>query len=296
VAAHTYRDMPFVMAPLIWSRMSGPFRKAEHLSERAHGDGVTVGYDSPEAFEEVIWRTFWPEHYGSDGIALWQATDRHAEGEAFLARNMRKIIVLRCGVEAANGRYLSKNNANIARLPLLAQMFPDACIVVPVRAPLEHAASLLRQHLNFLTQHEEAPFVRRYMEDVGHLEFGALHRPIAFPGFREMSQGLDPREIDYWLAYWIAAFEHIAALDIGLHLVSHQGLCQGGPAALARLCATLGLEPGAHLDAMAGEFRSVPPRARDLAADQRLRERAEALHARLLARSGAADDQPTRPA
>jgi sulfotransferase family protein len=294
VAAHTYRDMPFVMAPLIWSWMSGPFRKAERLGERAHGDGVTVGYNSPEAFEEAIWRTFWPEHYSDAGITLWRATDRNPEGEAFLARNMRKIILLRCGADAGNGRYVSKNNANIARLPLLAQMFPDARIVVPIRAPLEHAASLRRQHLNFLAQHADAPFVRRYMEDIGHLEFGALHRPIAFPGFHELSQGLDPREIDYWLAYWIAAFEHIATLEPNLCLVSHEGLREAGPAALARLCERLGLEPGGHLDAMAAEFRPAGTGSDDLGADPGLRERAAALHAQILGRLAVVGDEASK--
>ncbi len=293
VAAHTYRDMPFVMAPLIWSRMSGPFRSADRVGERAHGDGVTVGYDSPEAFEEVIWRTFWPQHYGADSIALWRATDRDPEGEAFLARNMRKIIALRCGAQASSGRYVSKNNANIARLPLLAQAFPDARIVVPVRDPLEHAASLRRQHLNFLTQHADAPFVRRYMQDIGHFEFGALHRPIAFPGFREMAEGLDPGGIDYWLVYWIAAFEHIASTDVNLRIVSHEGLGEGGPDAVAQLCDWIGLEPGAHLEAMAAEFRPVVARASDLGEDQGLRRRAEALRDRLLGRLGSVQDKTT---
>jgi hypothetical protein len=93
VAAHTYRDMPFVMAPLIRSRMSAPFHKSETVGERALGDGVTVGYDSPEAFEEVTWRTFWHEHHGDDAIGLWRAGDRNREGEAFLSGNMRKEAV-----------------------------------------------------------------------------------------------------------------------------------------------------------------------------------------------------------
>jgi len=57
LATHLYRDMPFVMAPLLWSRLSGRFRKQAVLQERAHGDGIAIGYDSPEAFEEVIWRS-----------------------------------------------------------------------------------------------------------------------------------------------------------------------------------------------------------------------------------------------
>jgi hypothetical protein len=285
LAAHTYRDMPFVMAPLIWSRLSGSFRKSAALRERAHGDGVTVGYDSPEAFEEVVWKTFWPAHYRADRIGLWQATDRNPEGEAFLARHMRKIVALRCGADAARGRYISKNNANIARLPLIAQVFPDARIVVPVRAPLEHAASLLRQHLNFLDQHGRDPFVQRYMADIGHLEFGALHRPIGFPGFAERARSLDPRDINYWLAYWIAGFDHVAAADSAVTFVSHEGLAASGAAGVARLCAAIDIEPGAHLDAMAAAFREVPPQAREIAADTALAAEAEALHGRLLAGS-----------
>src|SRR5262245_57481160 len=38
----TYRDMPFIMAPLLWDKLSGSFRKAGDKVERAHGDGMTV--------------------------------------------------------------------------------------------------------------------------------------------------------------------------------------------------------------------------------------------------------------
>ena len=48
LASHLYRDMPFVMAPVLWSRLSHGFRKQAELHERAHGDGMQVGYDSPE--------------------------------------------------------------------------------------------------------------------------------------------------------------------------------------------------------------------------------------------------------
>jgi hypothetical protein len=103
-----------------------------------------------------------------------------------------------------------------------------------------------------------------------------------------MSEGLDPRGIDYWLAYWIAAFEHIASLDTTLCLVPHERLCEHGPAEVARLCAWIGVESGADLDAMATEFRAIPPRAGELAADQHLLDHAEAVHAELLDRSRAA--------
>ena len=33
----TYRDMPFILAPLLWDKISGPLRKAGEKVERAHG-------------------------------------------------------------------------------------------------------------------------------------------------------------------------------------------------------------------------------------------------------------------
>lgn len=281
LATHLYRDMPFLMAPLLWSRLSKSFRKGGQMAERAHGDGIQVGYDSPEAFEEVIWKAFWPAHYRADGIALWDAADRNAEAEDFLRRHMAKIIALRCGNGLPGARYISKNNGNVARIPLLRAVFPEAAIVVPVRAPLDHAASLKRQHENFLRQHAEDPFVQRYMADIGHFEFGALHRPILFPRFAELAEGLGPTDLDYWLGYWIAAFEHLRGLDAGIVFVSHERQRADGRAEMADLCDRIGLDPGAHLDAVAAEFRPAAdkPIAHDLPADRL--DRAQALYTSL---------------
>ena len=88
MATHLYRDMPFVMAPILWSTISKGFRKPAKMAERAHKDGLQVGYDSPEAFEEILWRTFWPGKYASGQIGLWTESDRDEEGEAFLFRKL----------------------------------------------------------------------------------------------------------------------------------------------------------------------------------------------------------------
>ena len=56
-ASLSYQDMPFVLAPNLWSKLS--FSKQDiELLERAHGDGIKVSIESPEAFEEVFWMTF----------------------------------------------------------------------------------------------------------------------------------------------------------------------------------------------------------------------------------------------
>ncbi len=274
--------MPFVMAPLLWSRLSGRFRKRAVLQERAHGDGIAIGYDSPEAFEEVIWRAFWPGHFKEDGIALWSANNAKAEAQAFMRRHFQKIVALRCQRGAGPGRYISKNNANIARLDLIPEMFPDATVIVPIRSPLAQAASLRRQHANFLQLHAEDAFTLRYMGDIGHYEFGALHRPIQFEGFAPLVEGLKVTDLDYWFAYWIAAFEHIAARRDRVHLIEYEDLCRRGRAAAADLCYLLDME-GSWAPEIGAHFRPAPPTKPELEAYRSpLRDRAEALHRELI--------------
>ncbi len=49
----SYADMPFVLAPNLWSKISLNKKNLE-LKERAHGDAIKVSTYSPEAFEEVF--------------------------------------------------------------------------------------------------------------------------------------------------------------------------------------------------------------------------------------------------
>ena len=283
LASHTYRDMPFVMAPVLWSKLSGRFQKGSAMKERAHGDGIEVGFDSPEAFEEILWRAFWPDKFSDTGIALWTEADRDSEAEAFFRKHMAKIVSLRCPA-GVGGRYISKNNANIARLDLIPAMFPDASILVPVRAPMAHAASLLRQHINFLEQHKTDAFTKRYMHDIGHLEFGDLHRPIQFPGLAARQAGMSADTLDYWLAYWIAAFEYVKARRDRLVIVSHEAVCNHGPETTDRLFAALGIEADDRKAGVAGFFKPEAARERTYPDhDAALREEAEGLYAELSA-------------
>src|SRR5262245_24884616 len=82
-ATHTYRCMPFVLCPILWESVSRGFRRVGEKRERVHGDGMSVSYDSPEAFEEVLWKAFWPQKYRADRIDLWSGNDRQAEFEDF---------------------------------------------------------------------------------------------------------------------------------------------------------------------------------------------------------------------
>jgi len=131
--------MPFLTSPILWNRLAGGQRRVVARHERAHGDGLEIDLDTPEAFEEVIWKMFWPEKYQQATIALWSPGDRKPDAEQFLSRHMSKIIRARLPRRdadvAAAACYCSKNNANIARIPYLVEAFPGCRIVVPVRRP-----------------------------------------------------------------------------------------------------------------------------------------------------------------
>ena len=294
-ASHTYRDMPFPLTPLLWDALSRRFRVRAEAIERAHGDGVPVGYDSPEAFEELIWRAFWPEHYRAGRIAPWSADEADADGEfgPFFRRHLRKLIALRAGEAGrppAGMRYVSKNNASAARIPKLARMFPDAAILVPFRSPLDQARSLLRQHRRFLGIHARDPFALRYMRHLGHFGFGADLRPIDFGGWLDGEDAGPPLGVDFWLAYWCAAYGQLLAdPPEQAAFVGYDALAAAPGPALERAGRAIGLERPERLAALADRLRAPSPvsAAEAPAASPALAERARALHERLLAAAAA---------
>ncbi|MCP4267037.1 MAG: sulfotransferase [Maribacter sp.] len=224
--SHTYRDMPFLFTPLFWNRFSKLFKHSDVLRERAHGDGMMIRLDSPEAFEEIIWNNFWPSRYGKDRIVPW--TDPvYPDFEKFLHEHLRKIILLRGKSVLPPARYISKNNLNIARIGYLKRVFPDAIIVVPFRDPLQHALSLLRQNRNFLKIHEEDSFACKYMRDIGHYDFGKNLRPVDFDTWFSSEQVEDHDTLLFWLQYWISTYRYLLKNECGhIKFFSYDAFCK----------------------------------------------------------------------
>lgn len=236
-ASHRYRDMPFVLIPMLWDRFTATLRRSDAPRERAHGDGMLVNVDSPEAFEEVVWRAFWPRHYQAGHIIPW-SDDKNPEFSDFLLSHVRKIIALRCNGSATPPapRYVSKDNLNIARIGAVLDNFPDAVILIPFRHPLQHAASLLHQHLNFLEIHGQDSFARDYMAAIGHYDFGDNLRPVDFDGWFTSAQLLNPKAASFWVKYWTAAYGHLLkqASD-RVRFLSYEALCERPMQSLERL-------------------------------------------------------------
>jgi hypothetical protein len=123
------------------------------------------------------------------------------------------------------------------------------------------------------------------MADIGHYEFGSLHRPVAFPGLDALIARRDPLTVDYWVGYWIAAFEHVLTLRDAVILVSYEDICVDPRRILSEICDRLDLADRDALDAAADLFKESPRRqpSSDAMVDSRLRNRAEELRKTLLA-------------
>lgn len=235
----TYRDMPFVLAPTLWRKLAGKNGgTAGAETERAHGDGLRVGADSPESLDEVFWRVF----CGADYIRHDHLAPHAPDGETIAAFRAYVAAILGAGDADSPGRYLSKNNNNILRLPGILQAFPNATVLVPFRAPLEHAASLRDQHRRFSALHAEDRFGRRYMDWLAHHEFGAGHRPFRFAADAPPLAG-NPDTLDYWLDLWIRTYDWLLAHeDPRIAFVSYDALC-ADPAEWDRVAALTGAPP-----------------------------------------------------
>ena len=202
----TYRDMPFVLMPNLWKVLSTAFQKNQIAKERAHGDGIEVNFDSPEAFEEVFWKTFLADDY-----LFKDHLSPHAPNTEVIDqfRHFVSHVVLSAD-HPEQQRYLSKNNNNVLRLGSIRKAFPAALIIVPFRDPVQQAISLLKQHTQFCVMHKRDKFSRDYMEWLGHHEFGGTHRPFQFgERWRVTPIQNEPENINYWLALWINTYNYL---------------------------------------------------------------------------------------
>ncbi|HTK85076.1 MAG TPA: sulfotransferase, partial [Patescibacteria group bacterium] len=168
-AAHSYRLYPFIDIPVVWERWTRlpAGAKTPPPQERGHLDLLDVTFDSPEAVEEMIWMYFFPRAHDPAVSNELDATIRNPSFAAYYASHIRKIMHI-----FGKQRYLAKGNYNLTRIPYILSLFPDARFVIPVRRAEAHIASLMKQHYLFTRLEQDDPRALRYMNRVGHFEFG----------------------------------------------------------------------------------------------------------------------------
>jgi len=234
-ASLTYQDMPFVLAPNLWSRLAHFHPAKLPRRERAHQDGLIQDVSSPEGLEEVFWRKIlFGEYIQRESLHVHSVSIEAIER----LREYQTLVCRRYGRQ----RYLAKNNNLILRLKSLLPRSSDTRYLVMFRHPAAQVASLLRQHRRFS---EADAFTQGYMTWLVHHEFGATHRPFRFPGGSGSNRS--PDSVDYWLERWLDAYEYLLGLlnscDPNITPVHYERLCDDSSYRL-RLFESLGVSAG----------------------------------------------------
>lgn len=264
VATHRYRDFPPVLVPWMWNRFLDRASKGNHVAEeRAHGDRIWVTPESPEAFEEVVWMAFFPDAHEPGRSAVMDGGVRYPEFERFYLEHIRKLLLVRGGK-----RYVAKGNYNLTRLGYLQAMSSDARFVVPVRDPVDHIASLMRQHEHFSREGARDARVRRHMQRSGHFEFGLDRRPIHTGDEdgvgRVLAAWRAGREIEGWAGYWSLVYgyvrdvlDHHPQIAAATHVVRYEDLCGDPEDVMSGVLHHCDLSPGT-LPRTAGQTVRAP--------------------------------------
>jgi len=218
-ASLNYANMPFVLAPRTWARVYRP--KDAAVKERSHGDGVMVGLNTNEAFEEVFFKAITEDSYiGADCVQEHELTVEQYERYLDYQRVVRR---------SNDDIYIAKNNNFLLRYRSVREHNPDFTAIILFREPLHHASSLLEKHLQYVEMQEHDPFVLEYMNWLAHHEFGWGRKGFCFDETHEWAQKAElwPKEhINHWLALWIAVYAYGVEIDdTNTHFVSYGEFC-----------------------------------------------------------------------
>lgn len=249
VATHRYRDYPLIFTPYWWNRLLDRVaRRDERPVERSHKDGIAITSNSPEAFEEMLWMAFFPGlHEPSHGAPFDDPAADHQAFAKFYVTHIRKLMAVR-----GRRRYVAKGNYNVTRLGYLLRLFPDARFVVPVRDPVWHIASLMKQQALFTRGQQNNLAAVRHLQRVGHFEFGQDRRAIAVGDPARVAEVMalwqGGAEVEGWARYWALIHDHVAdvlsespEIRAATYVVRYEDLCRTPRETLATVLCHCGL-------------------------------------------------------
>lgn len=222
ISCHRYSDFPSIWTPYWRNWLLERSRNiTPPLEERAHGDRIKVNNDSPEAFEEVLWNHFFSGLHDDSRSNELGPEHLNAAFNRLYTDHIRKLLRVRNA-----SRYLAKGNYNISRIAYLLHLFPDARFLVPVRHPVNHIASLVKQQRLFVDATTKNPRVGQQLAFSGHWEFG-LNRRFVHLGDATVAEEItqawkNGNEVLGWAHYWNSTFRYLAKLKSRLGEKSKQ--------------------------------------------------------------------------
>ena len=223
-----YSNMPFVLSPSFWRKLYKPSKALKQI-ERAHGDGIQIGYSEIEALEEVFFINLLNGDYIKENVL--ESHTIPADVNSLYRRYVKSISI--------DKLYLAKNNNWILRGDSFLEQNPDIKVVVLFREPLEHSLSLLKQHKRFVGLQGNDDFVLEYMNFIGHHEFGLGMKPFNLGSFKD--RGSYPKQsVNYWLVLWLHYYSTILHLK-GVYLVCYEEYCSKPNEVLNGICQAIGV-------------------------------------------------------
>ena len=281
VATHRYRDFPFLWTPIAWNWLQRRIATTEASVERPHRDRIYITADSPEAFEEPLWQFFFPHVHDENANHVLDETTAAPEFEVAFRDHIRKILLIRGGE-----RYVSKGNYNVSRIAYLGRLFPDARFVIPVRHPLSHVHSLVKQHRLFCDYAAQDARIPKYLMAAGHYEFGPQRQPInvrSDHGGRIADAWRRGDQYRGYAALWADVYDYVATLVAErpglaqrLHVVNYEELCRSPREQVARVLDFADLAPGAAVLDRLDHIEAPPPPEAAVSDDDRRAVESEA--------------------
>ena len=197
----SYANMPFLLCPNLWAKFYKP--KSNELKERSHKDGILIGLNSNEAFEEYFFKVKANDSYIKDSYLSEYEISREDYGD---------YLDYHCIIKHDNKKtYLAKNNNFLLRYKSVREFNDSFIMVILYRDPLTHAASLMEKHNDYKKMQKEDPFVLEYMNWLGHYEFGENQKTFIF-NITEDSFQDDRASLDYWLKFWINYYSYVITI------------------------------------------------------------------------------------
>ena len=273
-ATHRMKDYPMIFTPYWWRRAMAKSNPAAPR-ERAHGDGMMVNRDSPDALEEMLWMAFFRGCHEPAANNAWDADAHYPAFESFYSTHIRKLLL----AEGAT-RYAAKNNHHVARLAYLARLFPGARFLIAVRSPRRQIASLVRQHNWFCEAQRRYPKALAFMQRTGHFEFGLDRRPMRLSDPSRTAQIREDwaagREVLGWARYWDLVYSHLGALlerdaqvRASTYVVRFETLCESPAETLRAALSHCSLPDGEKIvERFAGRIREPTYYNSDFSAEE----------------------------
>ncbi|MFX1375914.1 MAG: sulfotransferase [Promethearchaeota archaeon] len=242
LASHKYKNVLMPYLPYWFSQMADRFNIYTKPTERIHRDGIMVTRESPEAVEEVFWQKFFDKLHSEKNSNIITRKDSNLKFEKFYRNHIKKIVInQKCS------RYLAKNNYLVSRLDYLLKIFPDSKILLIIRNPVEHIASLVKQTKLFITLEQRTPLLSDWMKIVGHNEFGQNQKCINLNNTEIINKihRLWRNKKTYvkgWAFYWTSIYKFIAnqletikKLKKATLVVKYEELCETPSSTIDRI-------------------------------------------------------------